>query len=371
MFDFSSLRIVKNSNDNFVGIRKDAETGNFLFHLPNGFDDFPEGDFDLTKDFFFRMYRTFRKFEIDNKNSNRLRLNNHDYQQDQDQTSLSASGVSMQLEEGETCILYSKIKMIERILEAYDDLAIQSVQKKTQRSEEVDYSQIHKYLDRAVYPDDNTVYIEAMDLPRPVIRYESTDIVNLYCYILDEVIQQLQEDVPNNIQVRLEDICFLSQKFKDSYLTSNQSIFDKDTFVETIAILKDSLDSIDKNIYYKDADYWNIYEAIETFLYGEINPSQMDGDFWGIKGFSLVWEDMCQTYFFRNHFQEICYADTDIALNGHKNKRISDEVRNVGNFYLHGQKRWLFTSSSNIHHNNTPLSWRADGATKEPEKLAG
>jgi RimJ/RimL family protein N-acetyltransferase len=77
-----------------------------------------------------------------------------------------------------------------------------------------------------------------MDLPRPTLRYESTDIVNLYCYILDEIVQQLQADVPENIKAHSQDIRFLAQRFKDNYLTSNQSIFDKDTFVETINILK-------------------------------------------------------------------------------------------------------------------------------------
>ena len=63
----------------------------------------------------------------------------------------------------------------------------------------------------------------------------------------------------------IQDIRFLAQHFQDDYLTSNQSIFDKDTFGETISILKEALDNIDKNTYYKDADYWGLYEAIETF----------------------------------------------------------------------------------------------------------
>jgi hypothetical protein len=86
--------------------------------------------------------------------------------------------------------------MIERVLEAYDDLAINSIQKKARRSEDIDYSQLYKYLDRAIYLDNHVIYVEAMDLPRPTVRYESSDIVNLYCYILDEIVQQLDGDVP-------------------------------------------------------------------------------------------------------------------------------------------------------------------------------
>jgi hypothetical protein len=344
VFDFSSLKLVKGSNEFFVGIRKSVSGDDFEFCLPNGFDNFPEGDFDKVRDFFFKMYRTFRKFERDNKDTNRFKINTSEYQRDQDQTTLSSGGVSMQTEEGEVCVLYSKIKMIEQVLEAYDDLVINSLQKKVRRTEDINYSQIHKYLDRAIYLDDDVIYVDAMDLPRPTLRYESTDIVNLYCYILDEIVQQLHADVSENIKAHSQDIRFLAQRFQDNYLTSNQSIFDKDTFVETINILKETLDNIDKNTYYKDADYWGLYEAIETFLYGEINPNQNDGNYWGMRGFSLLWEDMCHTYFFKikKYRDKICYADTDIALEGHQNQERQGEDQNrVGNYKApDGTKHW-------------------------------
>jgi hypothetical protein len=357
MLDFAGLKLTKkkqNPSDNFVGIRQSSLGDGYEFCLPNGFDDFPDGNFDAVRDLFFKMYRTFRKFERDNIGTNRFQQNKPEFQQDQDQTTLSAGGISMQTEDGEDCVLYSKIKMIERVLEAYDDLAINSIQKKVRRSEEIDYSQIHKYLDRAIYLDNDVIYIDAMELPRPTVRYESTDIVNLYGYILDEIVQQLDGDVPDNIQARLQDIRFLAQHFQDDYLTSNQSIFDKDTFGETISILKEALDNIDKNTYYKDADYWGLYEAIETFLYGEINPDQNDGDYWGIRGFSYVWEDMCNTYFFKENRNKICYADTDVPLKNHSNsERPVEEVNRVGNYKVYEGNngygnQWTYRTKSDI-----------------------
>jgi hypothetical protein len=342
MFDFSSLKLIKGSSDSFVGIRKSSSSEEFEFCLPNGFENFPEGNFDEVRNLFFGMYRTFKKFEQDNIGTSRFNNNTSDFQRDQDQTTLSSGGVSMQTVEGEVCVLYSKIKMIERILEAYDDLTINSIQKKVRRSKEIDYSQIHRYLDRAIYLENDVIYIEYMDLPRPVIRYESTDLINLYCYILDEIVQQLQGDVPDNIKARLHDIQFLSQHFKDDYLTANQSIFDQDTFIETISLLKEALDNIDKNTYYKDSDYWQLYEAIENFLYGELNPNQTDGNFWGIKGFAYLWEDMCHTFFFKKNRQRILYADTDIPLKDYSNPlRIDEEQNRVGNCSTHdGSKHW-------------------------------
>ncbi|MFB2881483.1 hypothetical protein [Floridanema aerugineum] len=355
MFDFSSFKLIKNSNDSFVGIRKSALEDGYEFCLPNGFENFPDGNFDEVRDLFFKMYRTFRKFERDNKDTNRLETNKREYQIDQDQTTISSGGISMQTEDGEVCVLYSKIKMIERVLEAYDDLAINSIQKKARRSEDIDYSQIHKYLDRAIYLDKDVIYVEAMDLPHLTVRYGSADIVNLYCYILDEIVQQLENDVPDKIKARIQDIRFFAQRFQDDYLTSNQSIFGKDTFAETISILKEALDNIDKNTYYKDDDYWKLYEAIEIFLYGEINPNKNDGDYWGIKGFSLVWEDMCHTYFFKEFRNEICYADTDIPLKNPPNpslQRQGEERQRVGNNKTHQGtgygNQWIYCTISDI-----------------------
>jgi hypothetical protein len=353
MFDFSGIKLVKESTDTnfFVGIRKSHSSSDFEFCLPHGFKEFPEGDFDEVRNLFFRMYRTFRKFEQDNINTNRFALNKPEYQNNQDQTTLSSGGLSLQTSDGEVCVLYSKIKMIERILEAYDDLVINSIQKKIRRSEEIDYSQIHRYLDRAIYLDNDVIFIDAMDLPRPVIRYESTDLVTLYCYILDELVRQLQGDIAENIKARLQDIQFLSQHFQDGYLTVNQSIFDKDTFNETIGILKEAFDNIDKNTYYKDADYWQIYEAIEIFLYGEIKSDQADGNFWGIKGFSYVWEDMCNTFFFKKYYQDILYADADITLKEHANSQRKDSEKNrVGNHSTY--YRWIYRTISNISYPN-------------------
>jgi len=347
MFDFSSLKLVKstkNSKDTFIGIRKSDSGAGFEFCLPKGFDNFPDDDFDNIRNLFFKMYRTFRKFERDNLNSKRFKKSESTTKKRyQDQTTLSGDGVSLETEDGTVCVIYSKINMIEQVLEAYDEFAINSIQYKVRRNQDIDYSQIHKYLDNAIYLEQDIIYIEAMDLPCPTLRYESTDIVNLYCYILYEIVQQLDGDVPDNIKPRIQEIHFLSQRFKDDYLTSNQSVFEKDTFIETINILQETFDNIDNNTYYKDSDYWVLYEAIETFLYGKINPNKSDGNYWGIEGFSLVWEDMCQTYFFKQHHNQICYADTDIILKGNTNKKRQDKDNNrIGNHEIKSD-RWIYS----------------------------
>ena len=343
MWDFSELNLkIDLTRSSFVGIKAD-DNGGYAFYLPKGFDDFIDtyqnqpnandiSKFNKVRDFFFLMYRTLRKFDRDNENNSKVTRKDAKNKKNQDRPTLSTGGISLEYEEGSDCILYSKLSMIERILEAYDDLAINSIEKKVRRTEEIDYSKIYKYLDGAIYLKNGAIYIDVMDLPRPMISYESTDIVHLYCFILDEIMQQLQEDVPDHVYGRSQDIQFLSQRFRDNYLTINHSLFDQDTFEETITICKEALDNIDRNTHYKDADYWGLYEAIEIFLYGGLNPELDDGDFWGIEGeqgFDYVWEDMCQTYFFKknfdsikNDFNNICFADTDIPIDGYENNRI-------------------------------------------------
>ncbi|WP_353930930.1 hypothetical protein WJM97_22170 [Okeanomitos corallinicola TIOX110] len=356
MWDFSQIDLKIGSD--FVGIKAD-DNGGYAFYLPKGFDDFiakyqnatgtdDSSKFNKVRDFFFLMYRTFRKFDRDNENNSRVTRKDAKNKKNQDQPTLSTGGITLEYQEESECILYSKLSMIERVLETYDDLAINSIEKKVRRSEEIDHSKIYKYLDRAIYLDNGAIYIDVMDLPRPMISYESTNIVNLYCFILNEIIQQLQEDVPDHVYGRSQDIQFLSQRFRDNYLTINHSLFDQDTFEETITFCKEALDNTDRNTHYKDADYWGLYEAIEIFLYGGLNPDLDDGDFWGIQGeqgFDYVWEDMCQTYFFKKNFDpiynydfdDICFADTDIPIDGHENSnRPGIEKNRVGNWNFKG-----------------------------------
>ncbi|MGI0481687.1 hypothetical protein ACN4EE_12955 [Geminocystis sp. CENA526] len=373
MFNFADMTLSvgfqETNETSFVGIRPLKDGSGSEFCLPNGFDKFKEEfdndnsseKFNRVRDLFFLMYRVLRKFEQDNLGNGRFKTKDTNSNKTQDKTMLSQGGKTLEPEEDEdgnkSTTLYSKITQIERILDAYDELAIYSIQKRIRRSEEIDYAQIHKYLDRAIYLDyseeDHVIHIESMDLPRLTIHYESTDIIKLYCFILYAIIEQLQEDVPENVLARTQEIRFLAEQFRDEYLTHDQSLFDSNSYEETILILKEVFDNIDRNTHYKDPNYWGFYEAIETFLYGSLNFESNDGEFWGIKGqqgFSYVWEDMCQTYFFKrnfdrknNRFNQIRFADTDIIVEGYENPCIDkpesypnwrslDEKNKVGNY---------------------------------------
>ncbi len=63
--------------------------------------------------------------------------------------------------------------------------------------------------------------------------------------------------------------------------------------------LKDARSVIDNYTPLKDPDYWHFYDAIEAFLFGELEHSA-EGEIWGINNFHMVWEAMCLTYLVKN-----------------------------------------------------------------------
>ncbi|CAK8715713.1 hypothetical protein GCAAIG_05115 [Candidatus Electronema halotolerans] len=312
MFNFKELKLNKKANetDPFVGIRR-STSGEMEFRLPRGFADFPENDFNETKKLFFRMYRTFKKFERDHSGRYIDKTQGR-----RDNIEKLHDGYSFQDSEGSEVVLYSKISVIENLLEAYNDLSLDVIERQIGIDEKIDYSKIDKYLDKAIYQEENideyVIYIDSMELPKNVIQYKSATLIDMFCFILHEVNKELDQGTDSRVRE-------LSVKFKEECLSCDQSIFHEDTFEETIITLKDLLHNIDKSTAYKDNDYWRLYEAIESFLYGELdmNNPHVDGVFWGISNFYQIWEDMCNTYIIANDYN-VLYIDKE--MNG-KNER--------------------------------------------------
>ncbi|MFA7445725.1 MAG: hypothetical protein WCY89_07225 [Flavobacteriaceae bacterium] len=265
--------------DTFVGVRKNKDTDKFEFQLPKGFQQFPTDQFSSVKTLFFRTYKTYRKFFEEKK---RLSEENQ-----LDGFSELDNGYSLKGKDGET-ISYSKLNMLDAILDAYNELLILTIKNKLSRTNEVDYTKIHRYLHKAIFVDEETVFIDEMEFPKKIINTDSPTVVEMFCFIYSEIKQALEEAIESN-RVKT-----LSNEFRERYLTHESSIFEEETFEETIAILKDILDEIDRTTPYKDSDYWHFYDAIYKFLYGENeNPEDEDGNVWGISNFAVLWEELC------------------------------------------------------------------------------
>jgi hypothetical protein len=317
MFNFRKLRIVKASEtgsiSSFVGIRRGGD-GQLEFSLPRGFKEFPENNFNFTKNLFFKMYQTFKKFEV-----NQLQKTLDKYPAGKDNTETLGNAYAFKDSEDNDVILYSKISVIEKMLEAYKDLSLDFIEKCTGKSDQIDYRKIDSYLDKAIYLENDVIYVDEMDAERYVLHYQPSSLINLFCFI----IRELENEMGNQVDARVNELANL---FIDHNLSSDQSLFEEDTFESTIATLKDVLHDIDKNTAYKDTQYWQLFEAIESFLYGELDMESIheNGIYWGINNFFQVWEDMCNTYAFSKF--SIAYADTNIIHLGER----------VGNYKING-----------------------------------
>lgn len=311
MFDLSKIELIQGDarernklrrNYSFVGIKRNEQTGQMEFWLPLGFADFPK-DFGKVKQFFFRMYRTLRKYLSEKELEAELLDNKRDgiYEKD--------GGFRFKNEFTDDIVLYSKLNAFDKILNGFDELRIASLENKIKRTPIIDYTQIHKYLHKAIYLEDDVIYIDEMDLPKGVIIPESTPIVKLFCYIYTEIKTEL-EDL-GEVPILAKD---LAEEFKIEYLPTTSGLFTEEGFDDTISILRAQLDEIDRLTTYKDEDYWHFFEAVESFLYANNDFNQSDDKYWGVTNFSLIWERMCQEYVLNNMCEQLLFYEYDGRL---------------------------------------------------------
>lgn len=348
MFNFEKLDIQKDTNDtynSFVGIKKSIDSNKMTFFLPKGFENF-EVDYDNVKNLFFSMYKTFKRFEIDNISRFDKMLDKVGKNKD-NTYSRDFKGYKFSDEENEV-LFYSKIDIIDNFFKVHQELDIDSIVQRFGATENIDYSNIEVLLNEGIFLKNNAIFISENASEKNIIESHISDIVELYCYIYKELLIELNEEI-NPI------ISEIADNFSYKYLTSLQSLFDKDTYEMTVLILKDCLDNIDKHTAYKDYLYHNIYEVIEQFLYGQLSSDDNEGDFWGINNFSYIWEDMCNNFVLTDASKKILYCDTymedDIFYFIHKNikkekfkgQSFYKDKDFINNFYIEfdGFKRWL------------------------------
>lgn len=321
MINFGELKLKVNEKYSFVGIEK--KENSLIFYLPKGFDKNDDSlkRFDFKRDLFFKLYRVMKiTYQVYLEKGY---LNQKTQTNDRDGVIKKEEGQEVSIDDDRESILYAKFDALDSILEVYNELKILSLVSRLSKSETIDYSKLHRYLHRAIFLNNGAIYIDSMDMPRQQMRYESSDIVAMYCYILNEIKQQLDESV--NPEVR-----GLSERFQQKYIGYEGSLFSELYYEQVIDLLKDALEEIDKYTPIKDVDYWDFYDAIETFLYGEINNSS-EGFVWGFNNFHSIWESMCLTFLVKHPpknriiYLDDRYVASEIAdkIND-KNNRIID-----------------------------------------------
>lgn len=346
MFNFNKLNVLK-SNEvrfsfdkkdyySFVGIR--PYQGKMTFFLPKGFDNF-EINYENVKNLFFVMYRTFEKFRQNKKNY----LDKEAKNKDNAPVENHKEAYIFTDEDDNEITLYSKISLIDKIFQTYQDLEIESLIQELGLVEDIDYSKIENYLDKGIYLNNHAIFIEHMVGNRNIVQGVPSELIELFCYIYTELAKELEQELTENIKE-------IAYNFSYKYLSPEQGLFQEHTFESTIIILKDCLDNIHKTTAYRNYQYWDIYEAVEHFLYGslEFNKDSSQG-FWGINNFSYIWEDMCN-YMVANHKEyDILYCDSVLPLNHYKQNLTKDyvwidkKVISTNPFHIdfNGLKRWI------------------------------
>jgi len=350
MFNFDELKIIKGKESeerrcgSFVGIRRDRDTKEMHFILPRGFEDF-DPNYNNVKYLFFNMYKTFKKF-LDERNNVEKILD--DKPQSKDNVSVKGIDSYRFTDSNDNeVIMYSKIEMIEGMIEVHKELDIETLIQQSGLVEEIDYSRIDSLINNGVFLKNHSILIDFMVGERNIIQGIPAEIIEIYCYIYNELLVELNY----NINDRVKDIAY---NFSYKNLTAEQGLFNEHTFESTITILKDRLDLVHRYTAYKDSSYWLIYDAVEKFLYsGLIFDNENEEGFWGINNFSQIWEDMCNTFFIDNlDKSEVVYCDSGLNFENKLNNVIR---RNFGgfsilvdksfdnNFYIkfNESKRWM------------------------------
>jgi len=296
---FANTKVISNRRSSSILIKFDEYRGVSEFQLPTGFDNFPGDSYELKKELFFQTYHTYRKFINEKKSiveNQKGGLKNNTIVEEDTVTETSGS---FQFKEGLTgeVITYQKLVMFDSIIDAYDELRIQSLQDKISKSDAIDYSQIHKYLHQAIYLSNDVIYIDEVDLPKKIIKEASTELVEMFCYIYSEILKEFGTLSDN------QKVVILANNFKEKRLFEESSLFSEDSYEDTLEILKEVLEEIDQTTPYKDFDYWHFFDAVHNFIY-----SNNDGS-WSLDNFSFIWERMCLAFAKKYYLSQIALYD--------------------------------------------------------------
>jgi hypothetical protein len=301
---FSKTKVIPNVRNSSIIVKFDNEKGISELTLPYGFEEFPDHSYEQKKELFFQTYHTYRKFINEKRQLFAETKNKVDNSQLENDV-VTEDNRQFQFKDNITgeVITYQKLVMFDSILDAYNELQIQALQDKLSRSTTIDYSKLHKYLHQGVFlaPHDD-FFIDEIDLPKKILNDASTEIVEIFCYIYSEIVKEFGQAFDNN------KVLALTNNFKENRLFEESSLFAEDTYEDTLNILKEVLEEIDRVTPYKDSDYWHFYEAVYNFLY-----SNNDG-IWSLDNFSFIWERMCISFAKKYYPSEIELYDNFGAL---------------------------------------------------------
>jgi hypothetical protein len=175
MFDLKKIDFIRTDLEHgrrhysFVGLQRNKTDSDRLeFWLPLGFDDFNlNANFEITKSFFFKMYRTLKVYMLRKPAD----LSEDERKNDRDGIYEFRNGFSFANQLEQQPVFYGKLNAIDKILEGYDELKISVLEKKHSKTSDIDLTQIHRYLHQATYLESDIIYIDEMTIAKNVLSH--------------------------------------------------------------------------------------------------------------------------------------------------------------------------------------------------------
>lgn len=155
-----------------------------------------------------------------------------------------------------------------------------------------DWRQIERQLHRAMYLPDGTPVFDAMDVPQPVLRDQTADIIAMACWVArDASVNFLGENLQSIAGLGLaREWETMADDFAERYLRRFQSLF-SDTSGKTCRELHHVLLEIDRRTPFKSPRYLDLSDLLEGILSYHVCGD--GGDVWAMKGFAYAWESIC------------------------------------------------------------------------------
>ncbi len=318
MFDLSQLRVVTRVDEadrffGFVGLRKEPATGQLELWLPQGFQNFPTADFKSIVRIFFRLYGVIRTFARHAELSAEAPL-------DREPVALGEFGLSLSPTASSSYLTFAKLALLERTLDAFDEQTIGAILAKPAKRPPERFGNLHRHLERAIFNSDSSLFIAEVDSERREVVAEQTALVRLFCYVYTELTGWI-----GGRAARVPMVNAAADAFKEEFLPDTAGLFSEESFELTVQVLKDELEHIHRRTAYKDAEYWELFEALEAFLYGELVAHENeDGVVWGVKQFSWIWEDMGHVYLKEKQLRNL---GSDIVYSASRRNRAKRETQ--------------------------------------------
>ena len=176
----------------------------------------------------------------------------------------------------------------------------------------------HLHIERnwhqALFDEAGAPYLERAVGRRRELRYQTSDIVGLYCFVAEDFyVRFLHEDLDAVWGSFAGEGMALAADFRHRYLTPEASLYagEPARCEELAGLLRHILQLVDRNTPFRHDAYREIHEALYGYLHAGIGDGAKDGLIWGVKDFWAVWESVCLVHALDLHTSAILTCDTE------------------------------------------------------------